>query len=125
MNNALSMLALGQMQAVKESIKFDETYLVELPNKEVVTLGDLTNFWVKGHQKVKKALEIIKESKEKVECKSKEKAKLQSEQGVERIQTSEECGAEGDRPNNEKEVVQGSESASQKPKRSRVRKSRK
>lgn len=123
MNNALSMLALGQMQAAKESIKFDEACLVELPNKEVVTLGDLTNFWVEGHQKIKKALEIIKENREKVECKSKEKAKLQSEQEVERLQTSDECETKGIGPDNTKEIVQGSKPTPQEPKRRRIRKS--
>ena len=121
MNNALAMLALGQMQSAKEPTKL-ATYSIELPNGEVVTIGDLTNFWIEGHKKIKKALEIIKESKE-VERESKEKAKLQSKQEVERLQTQDECETKGIGPDNTKEIVQGSESASQKPKRRRVRKS--
>lgn len=48
-----------------KQINFDENYIIELNNGELVTLGDLTNFWIEGHQKIKKALDIIKESKEK------------------------------------------------------------
>lgn len=49
-----------------KQISFDENYLIELNNGEVVTLGDLTNFWIEGHQKIKNALDIIKESKKEV-----------------------------------------------------------
>ncbi|MBQ1394335.1 MAG: hypothetical protein IIY81_12585 [Lachnospiraceae bacterium] len=49
-----------------KQISFDENYLIELNNGELVTLGDLTNFWIEGHQKIKKALDIIKESKKEV-----------------------------------------------------------
>lgn len=121
MNNALAMLALGQMQSAKESAKL-ATYSIELPNGEVVTLDDLTNFWIEGHKKIKKALEIIKESKE-VERESKEKAKLQSKQEVERLQTQDECETKGIGPDNTKEIVQGSKPTSQEPKRRRIRKS--
>lgn len=106
-----------------KQITFDENYIIELNNGELVTLGDLTNFWIEGHQKIKKALEIIKESKEKVECKPKEKTKLQSKQEVERLQASDECETKGIGPDNSKEVVQGSKPTSQEPKRRRIRKS--
>lgn len=106
-----------------KQINFDENYLIELDNGELVTLGDLTNFWIEGHQKIKNALEIIKESREKVECKSKEKTKLQSKQEVERLQASDECETKGVGPDNTKEVVQGSKPTSQEPKRRRIRKS--
>ena len=121
MNNALAMLALGQMQSAKEPTKL-ATYSIELPNGEVVTIGDLTNFWIEGHKKIKKALEIIKESKE-VERESKEKAKLQSKQEVERLQTQDECETKGIGPDNTKEIVQGGKPTSQEPKRRRIRKS--
>ena len=47
--------------------KFDENYLIELNNGELVTLGDLMNFWIEGHKKIKSALDIIKETRKKVE----------------------------------------------------------
>jgi len=129
MNNALSMLALGQMQAAKDSIKFDSNYSIELPsssielpNGEVVTLEKLMEFWIEGHRRIEKALEIIKESKE-VEREPKEKAKLQSKQEVERLQTQDECETKGIGPDNTKEIVQGGKPTSQEPKRRRIRKS--
>lgn len=106
-----------------KQINFDKNYIIELNNGELVTLGDLTNFWIEGHRKIKSALDIIKETKEKVECKSKEKTKLQSKQEVERLQASDECETKGIGPDNSKEVVQGSKSTSQEPKRRRIRKS--
>lgn len=105
-----------------KQINFDENYIIELNNGELVTLGDLTNFWIEGHQKIKKALDIIKESKEKVECEPKEKKKLQSKQEVERLQASDECETKRTGPDNTKEVVQGSKPTSQEPKRRRIRK---
>lgn len=121
----MSSLPLSVLENVlhPKQINFDENYIIELNNGELVTLGDLTNFWIEGHQKIKKALEIIKESKEKVECKSKEKAKLQSEQEMERLQASDECETARVGPDNTKEVMQGSKPTSQEPKRRRVRKS--
>lgn len=93
MNNALSMLALGQMRAAKDSIKFDSNYSIELPsssielpNGEVVTLDDLTNFWIEGHRRIEKALEIIKESKE-VEQESEKESKISSKQEMEVVCT--------------------------------------
>ena len=64
---------------------FDETYLIELPNKEVVTLGALMTFWIEGHQKIKKALDIIKESKGKVERESEKENKISSKQEMETV----------------------------------------
>lgn len=121
----MSGLPLSMLQEMlhPKQINFDETYLVELNNGELVTLGDLTNFWIEGHQKIKKALDIIKESKKEVECEPKEKAKLQSKQEVERLQAQDECETKGIRPDNTKEIVQGSKSTSQEPKRRRIRKS--
>lgn len=120
----MSSLPLSVLENVlhPKQINFDENYIIELNNGELVTLGDLTNFWIEGHQKIKKALDIIKESKEKVECESKEKTKLQSKQEVERLQTQDECETAGARPDNTKEVVQGSKPTSQEPKRRRIRK---
>ena len=121
----MSSLPLSVLENVlhPKQINFDENYIIELNNGELVTLGDLTNFWIEGHQKIKKALDIIKESKEKVECEPKEKTKLQSEQEVERLQTSDECETKGIGPDNTKEAVQGSKPTSQEPKRGRIRKS--
>ena len=106
-----------------KQITFDKNYIIELNNGELVTLGDLTNFWIEGHQKIKNALEIIKESKKEVECKPKEKTKLQSKQEVERLQASDECETAGARPDNSKEAMQGVKPTSQEPKRRRIRKS--
>ena len=121
----MSSLPLSVLENVlhPKQINFDENYIIELNNGELVTLGDLTNFWIEGHQKIKKALDIIKETKEKVECEPKEKAKLQSKQEVERLQASDECETERTGPDNTKEIVQGSKPASQEPKRRRIRKS--
>lgn len=123
----MSSLPLSVLENVlhPKQINFDENYIIELNNGELVTLGDLTNFWIEGHQKIKKALDIIKESKEKVECEPKEKTKLQSEQEVERLQTQDECETTRAGPNNTKEIVQGSKPTSQEPKRRRIRKSNK
>lgn len=120
--NSLPLSVLENVLHPKQ-INFDESYLIELPNNEFVTLGQLMEFWVDGHRRIKNALEIIKESKEKVECKSKEKAKLQSEQEMERLQASDECETARVGPDNTKEVMQGSKPTSQEPKRRRVRKS--
>lgn len=121
----MSSLPLSVLENVlhPKQINFDENYIIELNNGELVTLGDLTNFWIEGHQKIKKALDIIKESKEKVECEPKEKKKLQSKQEVERLQTQDECETKGAGPDNTKEIVQGSKPTSQEPKRRRLRKS--
>ena len=119
----MTTLPLSILEGMLNDRKLDENYLIELNNGELVTLGDLTNFWIEGHQKIKKALDIIKESKEKVECKSIEKTKLQSKQEVERLQTPDECETKGIGPDNTKEIVQGSKSTSQEPKRRRIRKS--
>lgn len=64
---------------------FDENYLIELNNGELVTLGDLTNFWIEGHRKIKSALAIIKETKNKVERKPETKSEVSSEQEVEAV----------------------------------------
>ena len=121
----MSSLPLSVLENVlhPKQINFDENYIIELNNGELVTLGDLTNFWIEGHQKIKKALDIIKETKEKVECEPKEKAKLQSKQEVERLQASDECETERTGPDNTKEIVQGSKPTSQESKRRRIRKS--
>lgn len=100
---------------------FDENYVIQLNNGELVTLGDLVNFWIEGHQKIKKALDIIKESK--VEREPKEKTKLSPEQKMERVPSSDECKPKGTGPNNSEETVQRSKSTSQEPKRRGIRKS--
>lgn len=66
-----------------KQIAFDENYLIELNNGELVTLGDLTNFWIEGHQKIKSALAIIKETKNKVEREPAKENKISSKQEVE------------------------------------------
>ena len=106
-----------------KQISFDESYLIELNNGELVTLGDLTNFWIEGHRKIQNALDIIKETRNKVECKSKEETKLQSKQNLEKLPSSDECESKRIGPDNTKEIVQGSKPTSQKSQRRRVRKS--
>ena len=106
-----------------KQIAFDENYLIELNNGELVTLGDLTNFWIEGHQKIRSALDIIKETRNKVEREPKEKTKLSSEQEMERVPPSDECKSKRAGPDNAKETVQGSKPSSQEPKRRRIRKS--
>ena len=100
----------------------DESYLVELNNGELVTLGALMNFWIEGHRKIQNALDIIKESRKKVEREPKEKTKLSSEQEMEGVPSSDECKPKGNGPNNSEETVQGSKSTPQEPKRRRIRK---
>lgn len=106
-----------------KQINFDENYIIELDNGELVTLGDLANFWIEGHRKIKSALDIIKETKEKVERKPEKENKVSSKQEMERLQASNECETKGTGPDNTKEVVQGSKPTSQEPKRRRIRKS--
>lgn len=53
MNNALSMLALGQMQSARESIHFDGSYIVEIDG-ELHTLSELVDFWRKNHEESRK-----------------------------------------------------------------------
>ena len=48
MNNALSMLALGQMQSARESLHFDGSYIVEIDG-ELHTLSELVDFWKEKH----------------------------------------------------------------------------
>ena len=123
----MNSLPLSVLQGMlhPQQATFDENYVVELDSGELVTLGDLTNFWIEGHQKIKKALDIIKESKEKVEREPKEKTKLSPEQEMERISSSDECKAKGSGPDNTEETVQGCESTPQESKRRRIRKSEK
>ena len=83
----MNSLPLSMLQGLlhPKQINFDETYLVELPNKEVVTLGQLMEFWVDGHRRIKNALDIIKENRKVDERKTEEKSKVSSEQEVETI----------------------------------------
>ncbi len=53
MNNALSMLALGQMQSVRESLHFDGSYIVEIDG-ELHTLSELVDFWRENHEESRK-----------------------------------------------------------------------
>lgn len=94
MNNANMAFALGQMKAAKEPIRLDETYLVELNNGEIVTLGQLMKFWVEGHNRIQSALDIIKREKEEYEKENKtsqlkpaNEKKAESKQRVERKKT--------------------------------------
>ena len=79
-------------------------------------------------QSMKKKIEADKKLEEvtieNIERESEKEKELSSKQKVEGLSPSEECGTEGNRPDNKKEVVQGGESASQKPKRRGVRKHR-
>lgn len=80
----MSSLPLSMLQGLLHPKQdYDETYLVELPNKEVVTLGQLMTFWVEGHQKIKSALDIIRESKEKIEREPEKENKISSKQEME------------------------------------------
>lgn len=83
----MSSLPLSVLENVlhPKQINFDENYIIELNNGELVTLGDLTNFWIEGHQKIKKALDIIKESKKEVERKPETKSEVSSKQEVEAV----------------------------------------
>lgn len=108
-----------------------DDYIIQIGD-ELVTIKELIDFWKVGHEKLKKATTVLDEAiaiTEKhlggnSERSTEEEKKLQTEQKVEGLSSSEECGAEGNRSDNKKEVVQGSESASQKSKRRRVRKPR-
>ena len=123
MNTAQSLFGISQLEAAKkvEASKgyFDNSYIIELSNGELVTIKELCDFWIEGHEKINKAKEIIKD----VERITKKEKELSTEQKMEGFQTQEECSAEGFRPNNSKETVQGCKSSSQKSKRGRVRKS--
>lgn len=105
MNNANMAFALGQMQSARESIHFDGSYIVEIDG-ELHTLSELVDFWRQYNN----------------ERNTKKETELSTKQRVERVQASEKRGAEGDRPYNEKEIVQGGKSSSQKPKGRRIRK---
>lgn len=107
-----------------------DDYIIQIGD-ELVTIKELITFWKVGHDKLKKATASMNEAiaiTEKYlggasERSTEKEKKLSSEQKVEGLSPSKECGAE-DRPYNKKEVVQGSESSSQKPKRRGVRKPR-
>ncbi len=120
--NSLPLSVLENVLHPKQ-ISFDENYLIELNNGELVTLGDLTNFWIEGHRKIQNALDIIKETRNKVEREPKEKTKLSSEQEMEGVPPSDECKSKGTGPDNSKETVQGSKPTPQEPQRRRIRKS--
>lgn len=123
MNTAQSLFGISQLEAAKkvEASKgyFDNSYIIELSNGELVTIKELCDFWIEGHEKINKAKEIIKD----VERITKKEKELPTEQKMEGFQTQEECSAEGSRPDNSKETVQRVKSTSQKSKRGRVRKS--
>ena len=98
----MSSLPLSVLENVlhPKQISFDENYLIELNNGELVTLGDLTNFWIEGHQKIKKALDIIKESKEEVEREPEKENKISSEQEMEVVCSSTVSAPKRTRRNN-------------------------
>ena len=98
----MSSLPLSVLENVlhPKQINFDENYIIELNNGELVTLGDLTNFWVEGHQKIKKALDIIKESKEEVEREPEKENKISSEQEMEVVCSSTVSAPKRTRRNN-------------------------
>ena len=98
----MSSLPLSVLENVlhPKQINFDENYIIELNNGELVTLGDLTNFWIEGHQKIKKALDIIKESKEEVEREPEKENKISSEQEMEVVCSSTVSAPKRTRRNN-------------------------
>lgn len=130
---------MGLPITVLENILHNETvkpaitdgYIIQIGD-ELVTIDELITFWKVGHDRLKNATASINEAitiTEKYlggasERSSEKEKKLSTEQKVEGLQTPKECGTEGDRPYNKKEIVQGSESSSQKPKRRGVRKPR-
>ena len=73
--NSLPLSMLEQMLR-QDKPTFDENYAVELTNGELVTLGDLMNFWIEGHQDIKET---------KNEREPKEETKLSSEQEMENV----------------------------------------
>lgn len=80
----MSSLPLSVLENVlHQKQNFDENYLIELNNGELVTLGELMTFWVEGHRKIQNALDIIKESRKKVEREPEKENKISSEQEVE------------------------------------------
>ena len=123
MNTAQSLFGISQLEAAKKVEKsigyFDNSYIIELSNGELVTIKELCDFWIEGHKKIDKTKEIIED----IERITKKEKELSTEQKMEGLQTQEECSTEGTRPNNSKETVQGCKSSSQKSKRGRVRKS--
>lgn len=65
MNTAQSLFGISQLEAAKkiESSKvnyFDNGYVIELSNGELITIKELCDFWIEGHEKINKAKEIIK-----------------------------------------------------------------
>lgn len=108
-----------------------DDYIIQIGD-ELVTIKELIDFWKVGHEKLKRATASMNEAiaiTEKYlggtsERSTEKEKKLSSEQKVEGLSPSKECGTEGNRPDNKKEAVQGSESTSQKPKRRGVRKPR-
>lgn len=80
MNNALSMLALGQMQSVRESLHFDGSYIVEIDG-ELHTLSELVEFWKEKHE----------ESNRK-----QRKGKVSENKGVEGVQKKTDTGKGSD-----------------------------
>ena len=116
-------LPLSMLQGLlHQKQNFDENYLIELNNGELVTLDALMTFWIEGHRKIQNALDIIQETRKKSEREPKEKTKLSPEQEMERISSSDECKAKGSGPDNTEETVQGCESTPQESKRRRIRK---
>ena len=101
-------LPLSYLQSIleqntqKSAVAIDDSYVIELSNGKLITIGELKEFY---------------------EQKSEEEKKLQSEQKVEAVSSSDECSAAWDRPDNKEKDMQGGQSASQKPKCRRVRKS--
>lgn len=117
---------LHNYQSKPGSPRIHDDYIIELENGELITIKDLCDFWIEGHKKLFDATKKVNNAQEimqKHERKSKEEKKLQTEQKMEGLQTQEECKPERSGPDNKEETMQGSQSASQKPKRRRVRKS--
>lgn len=79
MNNALSMLALGQMQSARESLHFDGSYIVEIDG-ELHTLSELVEFWRKNHE----------------ESRKQRKGKVSENKGVEGVQKKTDTGKGSD-----------------------------
>jgi len=103
MNIAQSLFGISQLEATKkveENICYQDNGY-KLPNGELVTIKELCDFWIEGHEKINKAKEIIedieKDTKE-IRCK---------QQPADEKEVEGKPGMEGSEANNKRKTKRG------------------
>ena len=106
MNTAQSLFGISQLEAAKKVEKsigyFDNSYIIELSNGELITIKELCDFWIEGHKKIDKTKEIIEDiekiTKKEIRCK---------QQPADEKEVEGKPGMEGFEANNKRKTKRG------------------